>query len=263
MSRDTELPLWDHLEELARRLRVALFSVFISSIVISLFPADLNFINNPSFSDYKPLLSLIIEIIQEMMLPKDVNLIALNWIDTFYVYIIIGITLGTLVSTPVIAFEFYKFLSPALFSHERRMLIKFMFSFSILFIAGAAYAYFILLPITFKTLMRFVYSLGAIPYFAIKDFFDMVFIGIVGSGLFFTLPLLIAFLIKIDLIDPEMLKKNRSYIFVGLLIVTAIITPDPTPLSMLLISIPFYLLYELSILIGIWIKNKEVKQKNK
>lgn len=187
-----------------------------------------------------------------MTLPKDVNLIALNWIDTFYVYIIIGIILGTLVSTPVIAFEFYKFLSPALLSHERRMLITFMFSFSILFIAGAAYAYFILLPITFKTLIRFVYSLGAIPYFAVKDFFDMIFIGIVGSGLFFTLPLLIVFLVKIDLIDPEMLKKN--YVIVSLLIVSAIITPDPTPLSMLLISIPFYFLYELSILIGIWIK---------
>lgn len=63
MSRDAELPLWEHLEELARRLRVALFSVIIYSVVISLLPSDLNFINNPSFSDYKPLLSLIIEII--------------------------------------------------------------------------------------------------------------------------------------------------------------------------------------------------------
>ncbi|MEM2996788.1 MAG: twin-arginine translocase subunit TatC [Candidatus Bathyarchaeia archaeon] len=260
MSSDAELPLWDHLEELIRRLRIILFSVIISSVVISILPTDLNFIHNPNLSDYRPLLSLIIEEIQNMMLPKDVNLIALNWVDTFYIYVLIAIVLGTLVSTPVIAFEFYKFLSPALLSHERRALITFMISFSILFIGGAAYACLILLPITFKTLMRFVYSLGVIPYFAVKDFFEMVFIGIVGSGLFFTLPLFIAFLVKMEVIDPEILRKNRGYILVGLLIVTAIITPDPTPLSMLLISIPFYLLYELSILIGIWIKNK-VKQK--
>ncbi|MEM3056814.1 MAG: twin-arginine translocase subunit TatC, partial [Candidatus Bathyarchaeia archaeon] len=188
MSSDAELPLWDHLEELIRRLRIILFSVIISSVVISILPTDLNFIHNPNLSDYRPLLSLIIEEIQNMMLPKDVNLIALNWVDTFYIYVLIAIVLGVLVSTPVIAFEFYKFLSPALLSHERRALITFMISFSILFIGGAAYACLILLPITFKTLMRFVYSLGVIPYFAVKDFFEMVFIGIVGSGLFFTLP---------------------------------------------------------------------------
>ncbi len=75
----------------------------------------------------------------------------------------------------------------------------------------------------------------------------MVALGLVGSGLFYTFPIVVYMLVKADLIDVETLKSNRKQVFVVLAVFTAILTPDPTPFSMLLMSIPFYLLYEITI----------------
>jgi sec-independent protein translocase protein TatC len=75
----------------------------------------------------------------------------------------------------------------------------------------------------------------------------MVSIGLIGSGLFYTFPLVVYMLVKVDLIEVDTLKNNRKQVFVIMAVLTAILTPDPTPFSMLLMSIPFYLLYEITI----------------
>jgi sec-independent protein translocase protein TatC len=75
----------------------------------------------------------------------------------------------------------------------------------------------------------------------------MVAFGLLGSGLFYTFPVIIWLLVKADLLEVESLKSNRKGIFVGLLVFTAIFTPDPTPFTMLLMSVPFYILYEITI----------------
>lgn len=250
MSGDAELPVWDHLDELAKRLRIIIVSVAVSAVAVSSLPADLEPLLKLNWDEYKPLLQVIIESIMNNLLPTDVNLIALSWVDTFYVYFLLAVVIGTLVSSPIIAYEIYRFVRPALYASERRGILGFTLAFTLLFGIGGIYAYFVLLPITFMVLMRFVYSIGAIPYFAVREFFDVVFLGILGSGLFYTFPLLITFLVRLEIVEPDDLRRNRRIVLVVLLVATAVITPDPTPLTMLLMSIPFYLLYELSILIG-------------
>ncbi|MBS7620288.1 twin-arginine translocase subunit TatC [Candidatus Bathyarchaeota archaeon] len=258
MSVESELPIWDHLDELAKRLRRILFSVMISTIIIVSIPSDFSQIIRLDFKDYRPLISLVITSIEDHFLPQGVTLIALNWLDTFTVYIVVGVVMGTLISLPLIAFELYKFINPALYSHERRMVLSFTLAFSALFSIGALYAYFILLPITFNVLLRFVYGTGVSPLFSILDFFNLVAFSILGSGLFYTLPLIVFILVRINLLEVETLRENRRKVFIGLVVMTAIITPDPTPLSMLLMSIPFYLLYETTIqVIGRIVKNKK------
>ncbi|KON31537.1 hypothetical protein AC482_00260 [miscellaneous Crenarchaeota group-15 archaeon DG-45] len=257
MSDDEELPIWDHLDELARRLRRILVSVAVATIVMASLPADLARIAKLDFSNYRPMISIVMEAIQDNLLPEGVNLIAFTWLDTFYIYVIVAIALGTLISLPVIAYEIYQFVSPAMFSQERRYVFSFVTVFSILFLVGAVYAYFILLPITFKILLRFVNQTRIAPFFSVRDFFNIVAFGILGSGLFYTFPLLIFLLVKIDLVDVQTLRENRKQIFVGLLIVTAVITPDPTPFSMLLMVVPFYILYELTIQVVSRIKRDE------
>jgi len=247
MSEGAERPIWEHLDELAKRLRRILFSVAVATIGISVVPADLAQLSKLDFSNYRPMISAVIEAIQNKLLPEGVSLIAFTWLDTFYIYVIIAVALGSLVSLPIIAHEIYQFVSPALFSHERKLILSFIGAFSILFSVGASYAYFILLPTTFQVLLRFVYQTRIAPFFSVRDFFNIVALGLLGSGLFYTLPLLIFILVKFDLIEIQTLRDNRKHIFVGLLIFTAIITPDPTPFSMLLMVIPFYLLYEITI----------------
>lgn len=257
MSDDKELPIWDHLDELARRLRRILVSVAVATIVMASLPADLARIAKLDFSNYRPMISIVMEVIQDTLLPEGVNLIAFTWLDTFYIYVIVAIALGTLISLPVIAYEIYQFVSPAMFSQERRYVFSFVTVFSILFLVGAIYAYFILLPITFKILLRFVNQTRIAPFFSVRDFFNIVAFGLLGSGLFYTFPLLIFLLVKIDLVDAQTLRENRKQIFVGLLIVTAVITPDPTPFSMLLMVVPFYILYELTIQVVSRVKRDE------
>lgn len=260
MSIDDEKPIWDHIDELAKRLRKIIFSVAASTILVLSIPGDFASIFRLDFSNYKPMISVIIESIKETLLPKGVNLIALNWLDTFTIFVIVGLVIGIFISLPVIAYEIYQFISPALYPHEREALFKFVVVFSALFIVGVVYAYFLLLPITFNVLLRFVYQTGAVPLFSILDFFNIVAVGLVGSGLFYTLPLVIYITVKMGIIDVQTLRENRRKVLLGLLVVTAILTPDPSPFSMMLMTVPFYLIYELTIQIVSRIKGKERHQ---
>ena len=245
--KDDEQPIWEHLDELAKRLRRILFFVAAATILLASLPSDLGRLAKLDFSNYRPMISAVIEIIQNRLLPDEVNLIAFTWLDTFYIYIIVAVALGTLVSLPVIAHEIYQFIRPALFPTERKSVFGFVSVFTMLFVMGAIYAYFILLPTTFRVLLRFVQQTRIAPLFSVRDFFNIVAFGLLGSGVFYTFPLMIFILVKFDLMEVQTLRENRKQIFVGLLIVTAVLTPDPTPLSMILMVIPFYLLYELTI----------------
>ena len=247
MPGDDEQSVWDHLEELANRLRRVLFAVVVATIGIVALPSDVARVLRLDFSNYRPLLSTVMEVIQDSLLPKEVNLIAFNWLDPFYIYFIVAMALGTIVTLPYLAYELFKFISPALYPHERRTVYTFVIIATVLFSVGVAYAWFILLPTTFNVLYRFVYQSRVLPFFSVRDFFNMVAFGLIGSGLFYTFPIVIWMLVMADLIGVKTLKDNRKQLFVGLIIVTAILTPDPTPFSMLLMSIPFYLLYEVTI----------------
>ncbi len=257
MSLEDEQSVWDHLEELAQRLRKALFVVVVATVVVAGLPTDLQAILSMNFSSYRPLISTVMEVIQEALLPEGVNLIAFNWLDTFYIYFLVAIAIGVLVTLPFLAYELYQFIRPALYPHERKSVFSFVIVVTLLFAVGAAYAWFILLPTTFTVLYRFVYQSRVLPFFSVKDFFNMVAIGLLGSGLFYTFPIVIWILVKADLIEVQTLKDNRKQIFVGLIVATAILTPDPTPFSMLLMSVPFYILYEISIQILSRVKKVE------
>lgn len=247
MSLEDGLSVWDHLEELAQRLRRSLFVVVVATVAVAALPTDILAALRLDFSNYRPLLSTVIEVIQDALLPEGVTLIAFNWLDMFHIYFLVAIAIGVLVTLPFLAYELYQFISPALYPHERRSVYSFVFVVTLLFAVGAAYAWFILLPTTFTVLYRFVYQSRVLPFFSVKDFFNMVAMGLLGSGLFYTFPIVIWILVRADLIEVQTLKDSRKQIFVGLIVVTAVLTPDPTPFSMLLMSVPFYILYEISI----------------
>ena len=247
MSHEEEQSVWDHLEELAQRLRKALFAVVVVTMAVIVLPSDYLNILRLDFSNYTPLVATLMGFIQDSLLPVEVTLIAFNWLDTFYIYFLIAMVVGVIITLPYLAYELYQFIKPAMYPHERRSVYSFIFAVTILFVTGAVYAWFILLPTTFTVLYRFVYQSRVMPFFSVRDFFDMVAFGLFGSGLFYTFPIIIWMLVKVDLLEVQTLKDNRKQLFAVLLIVTAILTPDPTPFSMLLMSIPFYLLYEITV----------------
>ncbi|MEE8355036.1 MAG: twin-arginine translocase subunit TatC, partial [Candidatus Bathyarchaeia archaeon] len=241
MSQDQEQSIWDHLEELATRLRKALTVLGIVTFVIMSAPTDLAQILKLNFSGYRPLISGILEFIQESLLPDGVDLIAFNWLDPFYIYFLVAFIIAFLATLPYLSWQLYKFIIPALYEHERKGIFTFVSVVVLLFVVGTAYAWFLLLPTTFSVLYNFVNQSRVLPFFAVKDFYNMVAFGLLGSGIFYTFPVIIWLLVKVDLLEVETLTKNRKGIFVGLLIFTAVLTPDPTPFTMLLMSVPFYI----------------------
>ncbi len=247
MAEEEELSIWDHLEELSQRLRRILFVIVLATVLVVVLPGDLGSALRLDFSNYRPLLSVVIEIIQDALLPEPVNLLAIGWLDMFYIFFLVAFVLGMLITMPYTVYELFKFISPALYPHEKRRMYTFVFIVTLLFSIGALYAWFVLLPTTFNVLYGFVFQSNIVPLFAVKDFFNMVAFGILGSGIFYTFPLIIWMLVSADLIGVQTLKENRKQLFIGLIIVTAVLTPDPTPFSMLLMSIPFYILYEITI----------------
>lgn len=247
MSHDQEQSIWDHLEEFATRLRRALTALALATFFIMMAPSDPAQILKLNFSDYRPLISSILEFIQESLLPVGVDLIAFNWLDPFYIYFLVAFIIAFLATLPYLSWELYKFITPALYEHERKGIFTFVIVVVLLFGVGAAYAWFLLLPTTFSVLFNFVSQSRVLPIFAVKDFYNMVAFGLLGSGIFYTFPVIIWIIVKADLLEVESLKRNRKQLFVGLLFVTAILSPDPTPFTMLLMSVPFYILYEITI----------------
>jgi len=249
MSEDEELSIWDHVQELSSRLRRIVVVLVITMMIVMSLPADLEKIIKLDFSDYTLFVSKIIELLQEAVLPEGVTLIAFNWLDSFYIYVMIAFTISFIICLPYVATQVYAFLAPAIYENEKKGLFVFVSMFVLLFLLGVTYAYFILIPATFRVLYQFVYQTRVMPFYSVKDFFDIISFGLVGSGLFYTFPLVIYTLVVIDIIMVDDLRRMRKHLFLGLAIVTAFLTPDPTPVSMLLMTIPFYILYELTIII--------------
>ena len=249
MSEDEELSIWDHVQELSSRLRRIMVALVITMMIVMSLPADLEKIIRLDFSDYTLLVSKIMEMLQEAVLPEGVTLIAFNWLDSFYIYVMIAFTISFIICLPYVATQVYAFLAPAIYENEKKGLIVFVSMFVLLFLLGVTYAYFILIPATFRVLYQFVYQTRVMPFYSVKDFFDIISFGLVGSGLFYTFPLVIYTLVVIDIIIVDDLRRMRKHLFLALAIVTAFLTPDPTPVSMLLMTIPFYILYELTIIV--------------
>jgi len=284
MSKDVERPLFEHLTELLIRLRISLFAILASSFIVSAIPANLIIpLFNPDYnytsgtsSFYDPLVFYVMRRIERDMLDfsrepmlslariLDIEnvkprLIAHGWFDTFITSFYIGLLMGLIVASPIMGYEIYKFLEPALYPHEKRFLKSFVFSFVTLFSIGIVYAYLYLLPITFLMMLWLSVSSGAEPIFSIRSFFYTVFLGLAVTGLFFTYPILMVLLVKFDIITPETLRKQWRYVLVGTLVVTAAITPDPTPVSMLMLSLPFMLLYFTALLFSELVYRKKRK----
>jgi len=237
---------FEDLVEFIHRLRKAFLALVVASIIVSLFPYELEF----SYFSYTPLVSVALRKAQEALLPDGVKVIAGGWMDVLTVYLIVSLALGFIASSPVIAYEIYAFLEPALYPGEKRFTKAFIVSFTALFALGIVYAYYLIVPLSFKVVVWLAEKSGAEPLFTLRDFVYFVFLGGVASGLFFNLPLILVSLVKLGLLDSESLRRRWREVLVGVLIFTAIITPDPTPISMLLLSIPFIALYGLAVVVS-------------
>jgi sec-independent protein translocase protein TatC len=149
------------------------------------------------------------------------------------------------VASPIVLYQLWLFVAPALYSHEKRYVIPFVCSSTILFVGGAAFGYFIVFPAFAKFFMHFATDFIQ-PAPRLKESFSFCAMLLLTFGLTFELPIFILFLAKLGVIDARMLARNRKYVIVIIFIVAAVLTP-PDPLSQVMMAVPLVALYEASI----------------
>jgi len=181
--------------------------------------------------------------LQKDLLPSQVEIVVLNPLNAFLAQIMIALSLSFIVTLPIFLYEVIKFISPGLYEKEKRAVSKIVIFSVILFIFGCIFSYFILIPSTFKILYSFASTLGASPLFTAYEFVSLTFILTIVVGIMFQIPILMLLLSRLGFVSSDFWKKNYKYVFLVFLIFSAIITPDGTGITMLLLFFPLAGLY--------------------
>ncbi|HTQ86727.1 MAG TPA: twin-arginine translocase subunit TatC [Candidatus Solibacter sp.] len=172
-------------------------------------------------------------------------------------YITVGIYLGLVIALPFVLYQVWLFVAPGLYRHERRAVSSFIGFGTLLFLAGAAFGYYLALPMTLKFLLSIPGPFT--PMISINEYFDMSMIVLLGLGLVFQLPILIFVLALFGIVTPRFLWQNFRYAILLIAIVAAAITPTTDALTMLVFMAPMIVLY----LVGIGVAALVVRGKRK
>jgi len=252
--KEEELTFWDHLAELAIRLRRVIIFGFAATIAYLVIPASPDDLFKMARGElYSPLSLYLLERVKSDLLvdvEDKIELIPGTFAAPIELYFQAAIVLGIITTLPYLAYELYMFLEPGLYPHEKKFLKRFVFGFTISFLLGSLYGYYIIMPLTFKILLVFSGMLDLTNFFNVMSFYELAFLGVISTGFVFTLPVFLVLAFKFQVLDPEQLAGIRRYLYFGVFFITAVLTPDPTPISMLLISLPFIVLFEVSLWIG-------------
>lgn len=165
----------------------------------------------------------------------------------FFVHLKASLAAGFILAFPYLVWEAWMFVAPALYASEKRAVRGTFALSSLLFYVGAAVGYFIILPLCLQFFMNYSVSPDISNTVTLRSYMSMFSSMVLLMGIAFEFPSAILLLSMLGVIDKELLKRGRKYAFVVLLIVAAFITPSGDPLSMLLLTAPLYLLYEMSI----------------
>ena len=167
----------------------------------------------------------------------------------FSAHIWTSITLGFVVAFPYVIYQFWKFISPGLYTREKRTASGFITISSLLFFMGVLFGYYVVTPLSIRFLGTYTVSAEIFNDFDLNSYTALVRASVLASGLIFELPILVYFLTKIGLITPELMRKYRKIALVLVMFLSAVITP-PDVASQIIVAMPVLILYELSIFIS-------------
>ncbi|MCD4723961.1 MAG: twin-arginine translocase subunit TatC [Bacteroidales bacterium] len=263
-SSEREMSFWDHLDELRWHLVRSIVAVVILAIVAFIFK-DFIFTKiilapiRPDFLTTR-LLCGFSEIVGVSALCLDnsgLEIINIRMSGQFLTHMYISIMAGVIVGFPYILHEIWSFIQPALKPTEKKYSGGTVLVCSILFITGVLFSYFLIVPLTINFLGTYQVSEAVANNVSLSSYISTVVSVSLSVGIVFELPVFVFFLTKVGILTPAYLKKNRKYMLVILLVLSAIITP-PDVFSQILVVIPLLGLYELSIAIANRVfKNRE------
>ena len=234
---ESQAPLMDHLIELRTRLIRAILALMLAFGVCLYFASDI--------------LGFLIRPLTAAFPPGQGRLIYTKLYEAFFVEIKVALFAGFFVSFPVIANQVWAFIAPGLYAKEKRAFLPFLLMTPVLFIAGGALAYYVVMPTAFTWMLGFQGQKGGLEVEALPsagDYLGLVMQFILAFGFSFLLPVLLLLLNRAGIVTRQQLIAMRRYVIVAITAVAAIITP-PDVVSQLMLLVPLVLLFEGSLII--------------
>lgn len=182
-----------------------------------------------------------------------VEMIATDLSSQFMTHITTAVYLGVLGASPYILYELFRFISPALYDNERKYSMQVAGIIYMLFLLGVLMSYFVLFPISFRFLGTYSVSAKVVSNITLDSYISTFVSLTLVMGLVFQLPVIAFFLGKLEFVTSEILSRYRKHAFIVIMLVAAIITP-PDLMTLILVTIPLYLLYEVSIRVVRWVE---------
>lgn len=261
---EREEPITKHIEELSFRLKRILIFFGIALVAVMSIPVSLQ-------ESYVPIAAEISKRMVSYVLPSEVEymghvynitVIYTSPFEGFTVILYTSVLLAALISSPYIGYHVYEYVKPALYPNERKRMKSAVAAGTALFLFGSMLGYFIIAPITMKILLIFQAAPAPSQSFLIGMSYSKLIVFILGItlavGAIFEIPLLIYYLLIYGVLEVKTFKGNNAkLIFLGILIISALITPDPTGVTMLLISVPFYAV----LMLGVILAEKQLKKR--
>ncbi len=170
--------------------------------------------------------------------------------DALWVWVQVAFISSLVVVLPYLLFEIWGFVAPGLTPRERRVTLRYIPVSAVLFAGGICFAYTVLFPMILRFMQSLAERIGANEMYGVAQYFQFMFSFILPFGLLFELPVVMVFLTRLGLLNPRVLTKARKYAYFALVIIATMITP-PDMVSDLLVTIPLFLLYEVSLWLSV------------
>lgn len=223
-----EKPFWDHLEELRARLMSCLYALLVTSLVGYLVRMPvLDFLKAPLF---------------KALPPERQHLYFTGMFESFFNHLQISLLVGVFLGSPYFVYQIWGFISPGLHGHEKKLATPFILAATLFFFLGAAFAYYLVLPLGFKFFLEFGQP-ADVPMITVKEYFSVLFRLLLIFGGSFELPVVLVLLAKVGIVNYEMLIAQRRNAIIAITLVSGLVAP-PDVMSMLLMMAPLYVFFE-------------------
>lgn len=230
-TEQAEMGFMDHLGELRKRLVYIVLSIIVGASVAGYF--------------IDPIMN---GILLKPAIDAGLDLQNLKVFGMPMLYFKVILMAGVIIAIPFILYQLWKFVEPALYHAERGWAKRITFFTTFCFMCGMSFAYFVMIP----SMLKFSADFGSINVknlIDINEYWSFILLMIIAAGVFFEMPMVAFILARFGMLTPRFLRKYRRHAIVVILIIAAILTPSPDPFNQLVVAVPIYVLYEISIII--------------
>jgi sec-independent protein translocase protein TatC len=246
---EVKLSFMDHLRDLRTRLTRSILGIVAGMCVVGYWVAEI--------------VEYLMSPIRKALPEGHQTLVYTSAIEPMMVYLKVAVYGGVFVAAPWILFQIWQFIAPGLYKKEKRIIVPFLFWATLLFYAGSAFCFYVVMPPAFPAMLAFASDSSLTPMLSLSEQLSLVLAMLLGFGLVFEMPVIIAFLAMIGLTSAEFLAKYRRYAVIVNVIVAAIITPTGDPLNLALMALPMIVFYEIGIILARILGKKRVDDQAK